>query len=207
MKQKLRYIFISIVSFFCFSAFAANDQTLNELFHQANGPYAGNPDGKVTVVEFFDYQCSHCIEMGSVMAAILHANPNVRLVFKDFPIRGEMSMKAARAALAANLQGKYKSFYHGLLNADQPLTEHTILAVAKASGLDLNRLKEDMKSSAVNDQLQKNISLATRLHITGTPAFYIGKTNAQHLSQVKFVLGKMSETELQNAIDTAAASH
>ena len=108
-------------------SFAVKAQSANELLHQSHDPIAGNPKGNVTVVEFFDYQCSHCMSMAPVIAAIIQANPNVRVVFKDLPIRGAMSEFAARAALAANKQGKYYSLNHALLSANQPLTEDFVL--------------------------------------------------------------------------------
>ncbi|RDI39210.1 DsbA family protein [Aquicella lusitana] len=185
-------------------SWSAHAQSINNLFHQPGDPVAGNPRGNVTVVEFFDYQCSHCITMAPVMAAIIKANPNVRVVFKDFPIRGPVSEFAARAALAANKQGKYYSFSHALLTANQPLTQESVLDMAKAEGLNVSKLKKDMNSSSVKNQLKANYNLALALKLSGTPAFFIGKTNASGNSDIRFVLGAMSQSELQDAIDNAS---
>jgi protein-disulfide isomerase len=178
------------------------NQYVSPLFHQASDPVAGNPKGKVTVVEFFDYQCPHCVSMTPVMDAIIKANPDVRVVYKEFPIRGPVSEVAARAALAANMQGKYTVFSHALLAASQPLTQESILDIAKKVGLNVDKLKSDMNSDTVNKQLKENTKLAQDLKLFGTPAFFIGKTN--NTSEVNYVPGQMDQAQLQAAIDTAS---
>jgi protein-disulfide isomerase len=170
------------------------------LFHQTADPVAGNPSGKVTIVEFFDYQCPHCVDMAPVISSIIKNNPDVRVVFKEFPIRGPVSDFASRAALAANLQGKYYDFSHAVLTAPQPLTSDAILAIAKAQGLDVDKLKKDMDDKAVAEQLKNNTKLAQDLKLFGTPAFFIGKTDG---STITYVPGQMDATQLQGAIDKA----
>src|SRR5689334_12549783 len=101
LKKKLLSVSLGLL---CLFSFAVKAESVNALFHQNSDPVAGNPKGKVTVVEFFDYQCSHCMTMAPVIEAIIKNNPNVRVVFKDFPIRGPVSEFAAKAALAANKQ-------------------------------------------------------------------------------------------------------
>lgn len=171
------------------------------LFHQANDPVAGNADGKVTVVEFFDYQCPHCIDMAPVMAAIIKANPDVRIIFKEFPIRGPMSEFASRAALAANKQGKYVDFSHALLTANQPLSQDVIFDIAKKQGLDVDKLKKDMTDKSVDDQLKDTIKLAQNLKLFGTPAFFIGKTDDS--GKISYVPGQMDQKQMQDSIDKA----
>ena len=110
------------------------------LFHQAGDPMAGNANGKVTVVEFFDYQCSHCVDMAPVIDSLIKADPNVRVVFKEFPIRGPLSEYAAKAALAASAQGKYFEFHKALMDQisqKQPLTEDSVLKAAQKVGLNI----------------------------------------------------------------------
>jgi protein-disulfide isomerase len=171
------------------------------LFHQPNDPIAGNPNGKVTVVEFFDYQCPHCVDMAPVMAAILKANPDLRVVYKEFPIRGPISEFASRAALAANMQGKYDQFSHALLATNQPLTEEIILATAKSSGIDMDKLKKDMDSLAIKNQVQANIKLAQDLKLLGTPAIFVGKTDANGKEPINYIPGQTDQTQLQNMIN------
>jgi len=186
---------------FAFSL-TANAQSANALL-RGNYPVAGNPKGNITVVEFFDYQCSHCASMAPVISAVIRSNPNVRFVFKDFPIRGPMSEYAARAALAANMQGKYYQLNHALLTTNEPLTKENVISIAKANGLNTKKLEKDMFSATVTNQLKGTYQLAQELKLTGTPAFFIGKTNSNSLSNVNYVLGEMSQSDLQTAIDQA----
>lgn len=172
----------------------------DKLFHQANDPVAGNPNGKVTVVEFFDYQCPHCVDMAPVIEGIIKANPDVRVVFKDFPIRGPVSEFAAKAALAANKQGKYYEFNHALLTSKtQPLTQDAVIGIAKNVGLNVDQLQKDMNDSSINDQLKATMKLAQDLKLFGTPALFIGKTDTK--TNVNYVPGQMNQQQLQDMID------
>lgn len=197
--KTLLSITLGVASLF---AFAAQAQSINTLFRHAGDPVV-NPRGNITVVEFFDYQCGHCVAMASTISNVIKSNPNVRFVFKDLPIRGPMSELAARAAIAANNQGKYFAFSHALLTTNQPLSEENILDIAKSVGLNVDKLKKDMKSSSVTNEIRNNYRLASQFNVDGTPAFFIGKTNAQDSNDVNFVLGEMSQSELQDAIDKA----
>lgn len=171
------------------------------LFHQANDPVAGNPNGKVTIVEFFDYQCPHCADMAPVVAAIIKANPDVRFVFKEFPIRGPASELAARAALAANKQGKYYDFSHALLIAKQPITQELIDQTAKDLGLNVDQLKKDMNDKTIDQQIKDNTTLAQNLKLFGTPAFFVGRTDAKNSDNINYIPGQMDQTQLQGLID------
>lgn len=170
-----------------------------DLFHQANDPTAGNPNGKVMIVEFFDYQCQHCIDMVPIMDAIIKANPNVRVIYKDFPIRGPVSEFAARAALAANQQNKYAEFSHALLALNKPLTQEIVLQVAKDKGLDVMQLQKDMDDKRVNDLLKSNTKLAQNLKLFGTPAFFI--VNVSREGNINYVPGQIKQQQLQDILD------
>lgn len=202
MLRQIKFLFALSLSMVSFSIYAAS---VNTLFRHAGDPVAGNPRGGVTVVEFFDYQCGHCVAMAPTMNAIISANPNVRVVYKEFPIRGAVSDFAARAALAANKQGKYRAFSHALLTTSQPLNPDYILDVAKSVGLNVEKLKKDMRSSSVTNDIRTTYKLADEYNINGTPAFIIGKTNAQSSNDVNMVLGEMSQSELQDAINKASS--
>jgi protein-disulfide isomerase len=188
-----------------FISFAASASPVNGLFHHSSDPVAGNANGKITIVEFFDYQCSHCIDMAPVINSIIQSNPDVRVVFKDFPIRGPMSEFAARAAIAANKQGKYYEFSHALLSTSLSLNEDTVFDIAKSVGIDVSKLKKDMNSSYVTNEIKITYGLAQEFKITGTPAFFIGKTDAKNSNSVNFVLGAMSQSDLQDAVNKAKA--
>lgn len=171
------------------------------LFHQASDPVAGNPNGKFTVVEFFDYQCPHCVDMSSVIDDLVKNNPNVRVVFKEFPIRGPISEIATKAALAAQQQGKYYEFHKALMTSKQePLTEDAIYALAKSVGLDVDKLKTAMRSDAVAQQIKANYKLAQDLQLLGTPALFIAKTNISKGSPstaIVFVPGQVDKAQMQ----------
>ncbi|OGT56039.1 MAG: hypothetical protein A3F14_03920 [Gammaproteobacteria bacterium RIFCSPHIGHO2_12_FULL_43_28] len=180
-------------------------QYVDALFRQANDPIAGNPNGKVTVVEFFDYQCPHCVDMAPVIQDVVKANPEVRIVFKEFPIRGPISEYAARAALAANKQNKYVPFQHALLTSKQPLSQEVVLKIATETGLNVEQLKKDMHDESVNSQIKATYQLAQNLKLFGTPAFFIGKTNAtKDNATINYIPGQLDKTQLQGEIDKAS---
>jgi protein-disulfide isomerase len=110
----------------------------DRLFHQTTDPVAGNPKGTVTLVEFSDYQCGHCITMSAVVDALIKKNPNLRVVMKEFPIRGPISEVAAKAAIAAQKQGKYYDLRVALMDSKNgTLTEDNIYTIAKSQDLKL----------------------------------------------------------------------
>lgn len=179
------------------------------LFHQANDPVIGNLKGKVTLVEFFDYQCPHCVEMDPVIDGLIKANPELRIVMKDFPIRGPVSLLAAKAAIAANLQGKYLPFHQGLMKQAEGLTEDKIYTIAKDLGLNVDKLKADMNSAAVDVQIKDTYKLAQALQLMGTPVFFLAKTDlpkGASSSAIQFIGGQVDQKTLQADIDTAARS-
>lgn len=200
LKKSFKYILFALGLAFSFSVYA---EAVNTLLRNPSDPIAGNPKGNVTIVEFFDYQCSHCMTMASVMKRIITSNPNVRVVYKDFPIRGPMSVYAARAAIAADKQGKYYQLNHALLTTRLPLNENNIFDIAKSLGLNTTKLKKDMNSRSVSKILQTNYDLARALNLNGTPAFFIGKSTSTTSNNLNFVLGEMSYNELQEAINKA----
>lgn len=200
-KNYLKSAAMTLGLFFSLVLTAHAAGSVKELFHHHGDPVVGNPNGKVTVVEFFDYQCSHCTTMAPVIKSIIKSNPEVRIVFKEFPIRGPISNYASRAAIAANKQNKYFAFNHALLSTNLTLSEESILDIAKSVGLNVNILKKEIHSSEVSSELKSNYALAKEFKVSGTPAFFIGKTNATNMSEVDFVLGEMTQGELQDAID------
>jgi protein-disulfide isomerase len=171
----------------------------------APSPTAGKTDAKVTVIEFFDYQCPHCKDMTKVVDQLMQKNPNIKVVFKELPIFGDSSKNASKIALAAAKQGKYSQFHHALMDykaKNGRLTLDEVLEVAKSMGLDTAQLKKDMDSSEVNNQIKANYDLAQKLGIMGTPAFIvISKNVEQGNAKPVFISGETSEESLQKAID------
>jgi protein-disulfide isomerase len=151
----------------------AVSENRDRLHDDPGAPIAGNPDGDVTLVEFFDYRCGYCRRVVASVQELLDEDPDLRIVFKELPVLGEDSVRAARAALAAEKQGGYVPFHFALMRADD-LSEQAIVAHAEEQGLDPDRLLEDMASSDVSRIIDENYELANALGIEGTPAFIIG---------------------------------
>ncbi len=191
----------------------AQDQAKSAVLDNANALFngtvtvVGNPTGKVTLVEFFDYQCIHCVKMAPALANLVKKNPDLRVIYKEFPIFGDSSVTASKAALAAGMQGKYVQMHDALLKAGKRLDDKTVMAKAKSVGLDMGKLKKDMDSKEVAAMLDANRELADKMHLQGTPAFVIastpaGKFNAK--SEPTFIPGGSSEDVLQGMIKKAS---
>ncbi|MDR3477259.1 MAG: DsbA family protein [Gammaproteobacteria bacterium] len=180
---------------------AAALRNSGQLLHSANNPVAGNPYGTLSIVEFFDYQCHHCVEMDPKIRALISSNPNLRVIYKEFPIRGAVSEYAAKAALAANMQGKYIPFHEALMQASNDLSEEKVLELAKANGLDVQKLKTEMNSETVNRQIAENTQLAQNLGLSGTPAFFVSKTLHPSDATSEMVLGQVDQSYLQDILN------
>ncbi len=144
------------------------------LVNDPHTPVVGNPNGDVTVVEFFDYSCPYCKSVEDDLRALLKADDKVRLVLKEFPVLGPGSTLAAKAALAAQSQGKYREFHDALLTTRGQYTDDSLMRIGRSVGLDADRLKSDMEAPAVEAALAANNTVAEALGIRGTPAFVIG---------------------------------
>ena len=134
----------------------------------------GNPDGDVTLVEFFDYRCGYCKQFAPTLEKVKKLDPKLRVVYKEFPILGPDSMKGAQAALAAREQGRYLEFHETLMRVKGNLNDETIMAVARSVGLDTDRLRKDMQSPMILNAIGNTRKLAGALGITGTPAVIVG---------------------------------
>ena len=147
----------------------------DEIFSDPEAPVAGNPDGAIVLVEFFDYRCGYCRRVKPTLETLLAENDDLRLVYKEFPILGPESTTAARAALASRAQGLYEPFHWALLGSDGAFDLDHILDVARSVGLDDERLARDMEDPAIDALIERNYALAGELGIRGTPGFVIGK--------------------------------
>ena len=162
-----------------------------ELLNDPNSPVSGNLEGDVTVVEFFDYRCGYCKRVAGAVTQLQQDDPNVRVVYKDYPILGEASVLAARAALASKAQGKHVAFHEALLASKNELTQETIFNIATAVGLDKERLNTDMQNPTLQEVIEGNRALARELGINGTPGFIIG---------TELVPGALELKDLKNLI-------
>src|SRR5882724_279722 len=142
-----------------------------ELVEDPSAPIVGNPNGDVTVIEFFDYRCPYCRQVDPWLRDLVSSDPGVRIVQKGLPILGPTSVFAA---LAANKQGKHRQFHDALMSKATNFDEASVLSVAETLGLDLGRLKVDMASPEVEAEILSSARIAKELRLTGTPAFIIG---------------------------------
>jgi protein-disulfide isomerase len=143
------------------------------IFRHSGDAAIGNPNGNVTIVEFMDYNCGWCKRSVVEMQALAAKDKNLRIVFKEFPIFGQHSEFAARAALASVRQDKYWPFHQALFAHEGQVTEDVVMEIAKELGLDIAKLTDDMKSQQVLDTIALNYDLAKTLKLNGTPAFIV----------------------------------
>ena len=144
------------------------------LENDPNALVLGNPDGDVTVVEFFDYNCPYCRCVKPEIEALLAEDPNVKLVYREWPILGEGSVFAARAALAAREQGKYEEFHWALMGMQGRAEEASVIRVAEEVGLDIAQLRRDMQAPEIDDHISASMEMSRDLGFNGTPSFVIG---------------------------------
>ncbi len=138
-------------------------------------PVGGNPDGDVVIVEFFDYQCGYCKRVLPTVREALENDPGIRYIFKEFPVLGDTSVMASRAALAVWLVEPelYAPYHFDLMSARGSLTEDRILDMAAELGADRQAVAEKMNSADVMAMLESNLQLAQSINVRGTPAFVI----------------------------------
>jgi protein-disulfide isomerase len=148
----------------------------DQLFRSSLDLVAGNPAGKVAMVEFFDYNCGYCKRAMPDVMRMVEEDKDLKLVMKEFPILGPGSLVAAKAALASKKQGKYFDFHLALLGHEGHLEADTVMEIAKTVGLDTVKLKADMEAEDVGLVLEANMTLAQKLGIQGTPAFIVDET-------------------------------
>ena len=153
---------------------------------------AGNPKGRFTLVEFFDYRCHACADGYPAIQKLIAIDPQVRIIYRELPFLGTVSTFAARAALAAAFQGKYVKLHDALMAIGPGLDEPAVLYLAKKQGLNIQELQKDMYSNFVNAQLLENKSLAVKLAIQGTPVYLFAQTTWQ---KGKIVIGRANLLE------------
>lgn len=152
-------------------------QYSDQLFDDGYSVVFGNPDGPIQIVEFSDYKCGYCKRAYPEILQLIGANPDVRLVLKEYPILGAESVLASRAAIAVLVnegEDAYERFHDALMLENGPLTEMSLPLIAEGLGLDSAKMKETMNSALVTQMIQSNRSLGQRMQITGTPTFVVG---------------------------------
>jgi protein-disulfide isomerase len=166
-----------------------------EIFDSDFQAVIGNPKGKVTLVEFFDYNCGYCKRALGNLADLMKGDPDLRVVLKDFPVLGPDSVEAAKIASAARKQisgEKFWDFHQKLLLSKGHVGREQALAVAKDMGLDMAKLQKDAADPAIKDNLAELIKLGDSLSISGTPSYVLGD---------EVVVGAVGYDELKKKID------
>ncbi|WP_304617650.1 DsbA family protein [Paracoccus sp. (in: a-proteobacteria)] len=164
------------------SALPANAQRANPMPEEIRrvlerddtSPVLGNPDGNVTLSEFFDYNCPHCRTMMPRIQALIGEDPNLRVVFREWPIFGPGSDFAARASLASLSMGRYWQMHSRLLSTRQRIERPVVLRVAREIGLDETALRAEMDSDRIERHISMTYLLGDHMGLAGTPTFVCG---------------------------------
>jgi protein-disulfide isomerase len=168
------------------------------LFNSSFDAIVGNPKGKITIVEFFDYNCGYCKRALGDLVNLMKAEPDLRVVLKDFPVLGPDSVEAAQVASAARKQisgEKFFEFHQKLLTSRGHVGRDQALAVAKELGLDMDKLQKDMKDPAIRNGFEATKSVADALNLTGTPSYVVGE---------EAVVGAVGLDQLKSRVDAMA---
>jgi protein-disulfide isomerase len=177
---------------------AAIKQHAQALFSSPRQVVLGNPQGNVTFVEFFDYNCGYCKRAMDDMLTLMKDDPKLKVVLKEFPVLGPGSVEAAQVAVAVHMQDKtgkkYLEFHQKLLGGRGQANKATAMAVAKDIGMDMSRLEKDMAGPEVRATLQESFRLAEALGMNGTPSYVIGDN---------VVVGAVGLVALQEKVNTA----
>jgi protein-disulfide isomerase len=174
-----------------------NAQALSGISEDVHRPYPGavlgNPQGKVTLVEFTDFACSFCRQSVGEVDQLIAANPDLRVVIRELPILSPQSADAAKMALAAAEQGKYAAFHRAMFSAGRPAPD-TIAAAAQAVGLDMDRARKTIADPRIEAELTRNIDFARDLGFSGTPSWIAGEV---------LLTGAVGKEKLSAAIEAA----
>lgn len=163
-----------------------------DVLHDPDAPFAGNPDGDLVIVEFFDYNCGYCKRAIGDVQTIIAKEKDVKIIFKEMPILSETSVHAARYALAAHKQGKYFDYHVALMEHRGQKDPESLQKIGEDLGLDVKKLIKDADSAEIRAEIEKDLELSRELGIRGTPAFIIGETMSP---------GYLPYTEMKPIID------
>jgi protein-disulfide isomerase len=176
--------------------------TTPQLYYPAINTIMGNPQGKITVVEFFDYRCRYCRLIFPSLQELIRTNSQVRVVLREDPILGDTSVFAARAVLAAAQQDKYQAFHNALMRVTRPMDQDNIMKLARSIGINTQQLTQDMTNNKIDQQLDTNGALAQGLNISAIPTFVVAVTpDANHAGAIPgYVLLSPNLKELREVI-------
>ncbi len=210
MLPIIRFSLAILMYLFLITARAATTiDTPPELYYPTVNTVAGNPTGKITVVEFFDYRCVYCRKMPAILTALMKANPDIRMVYRDYPVLGLPSLVAATSALSAQQQGKYMQLHNDLFSSSQPLDINNIKQIAARHGVNTEEMEKDNLSYLTQQQIRENARLALALGVDGIPTLFVAPTplSTQHESIEAYRLTSPTLTDLQNVINLIKRSN
>ena len=168
------------------------EENISELNSDADTPFIGPKDAKVTVVEFFDYSCGYCHRLFPELKSVIEANADVKFVFKPLTFLGDVSVAAAKASLAAAKQGKFVEVHNALFGSSDRLTKEKIRAIAEEKGLDMARFDADVNSEEISQYLNKVSNLANKIQVNGVPVMFVNGN----------ILQTLDRNDIQSAIDS-----
>jgi protein-disulfide isomerase len=163
------------------------------LYNRAGDGVIGNPEGKIVLVEFFDYSCGFCGKLYPALKKIIADNPDVKVVAKPMAFLSPASKYAAEASLAAVEQGKFAEVYKAIFEVEGRLDEAKVNAAVESTGVDMEKLKADMKSEKVQNSLKSVSELAMKIQVGGVPTLVLNNK----------VLQTLDAETIQKAIDEA----
>jgi len=163
------------------------------LLGDPDAPVIGNPHGRDAIVEFFDYRCPYCRALGPVLRRLLAEDGEARVTLEEWPNLGAVSTYAARVALAARWQGRFRQVHDGLLDSRGPLDKLRVREIAEDAGVDLTRLDRDMaeRGAELDGALRQVAAQAEMLHLQGTPGLVIGR---------RVIFGALSLEDLESLL-------
>jgi protein-disulfide isomerase len=164
----------------------------DKLYNNPKDGVDGNPKGTIQIVEFFDYNCGFCKKAHEPVKELLKTEKDVKIIYKQLPILAESSRTAAKAVLAAGMQGKYVAMHDAVLDHKGSIDEPTLMSIAEKAGVNKDKMKKDMESPEVAAQLSASIELGNEIGARGTPTFIFGD---------KLVPGAMSLDEMKKIIE------
>ncbi len=156
---------------------AENEITSEMILADPEAPTAGNPDGDLTIVDFFDYNCPFCKDSAVHLERLVKADGRIKLVYKDWPVLTPTSIIGAKLALGAKYQGKYLAAHHALMNLPgYGISQPQMIEAVRKSGVDMSRLDADIKANgaAITGLLERNLAIADAIGLQGTPGFLVG---------------------------------
>jgi protein-disulfide isomerase len=152
---------------------SAKAKAFMEKIEGQNLPMAGNPDGDITLVEFFDYNCGYCRKALEEIQTVLKEDDNVKVIFLDMPILGPSSMEIAKWSMAAQKQDKYFEYHQAIFDHNGQKTPEVLEKIAKDVGLDVKKLKKDKDSDEIREKIEDQVKQAQNIGINGTPGFIV----------------------------------